>query len=105
MGSFCRPVLIAAAGLLALAQEASVPGEYRLKITVDLVQVDATVTDKKGDPVRDLKPEDFVVVIDGETRPAKYATYIDIPTAAPDRSGVRPPPKQTRPCLPRRSCP
>jgi hypothetical protein len=33
--------------------------EYRLRVTVNLVQVDATVTDSKGDPVPDLKAGDF----------------------------------------------
>jgi len=83
MGVLWRSVLAAAVGLLAGAQEASLPGEYRLKISVDLVQVDATVTDAKGNPVRDLKPDDFTVVIGGETRPVKYLTYIDIPAGQP----------------------
>jgi VWFA-related protein len=82
MGSFWRPIVLAAVGLLGIAQEGSHSGEYKLKISVDLIQVDATITDAKGNPVRDLKPDDFVVVIDGEARTAKYATYIDIPFAS-----------------------
>jgi hypothetical protein len=36
-----------------------------VRISVTLVQVDVTVVDKKGNPVMDLKPEDFEVFQDG----------------------------------------
>ncbi len=35
------------------------------RVTVTLVSVNATVTDKHGNPIKDLKPEDFQVLEDG----------------------------------------
>jgi VWFA-related protein len=44
-----------------------------VRITTNLVQVDAAVTDKKGKPVTDLKAEDFEVYEDG--RPQKITNF------------------------------
>lgn len=40
-----------------------------VRITTNLVQFDAVVTDKKGRPVTDLSPEDFEVTVDGRRQP------------------------------------
>ena len=37
-----------------------------VKISTAVIQVDVTVTDRKGKPVRDLKPEDFEIYENGE---------------------------------------
>ncbi|HEY0003933.1 MAG TPA: VWA domain-containing protein [Pyrinomonadaceae bacterium] len=44
-----------------------------VRITTNLVQVDAVVTDKKGQPVTDLRPEDFEITEDG--RPQKITNF------------------------------
>src|SRR5881227_2557408 len=44
-----------------------------VRITSNLVQVDAVVTDKKGNPVTDLRPEDFEIYEDN--RPQKITNF------------------------------
>ncbi|HXF38745.1 MAG TPA: VWA domain-containing protein [Blastocatellia bacterium] len=43
-------------------------GEQVIKLQTDLVTIDATVTDKDGNFIRKLKPEDFTLYEDGEIR-------------------------------------
>jgi len=64
-------ILAALGGLTAVAQQ-----EYRLRVTVNLVQVDATVTDSKGDLVPDLKAGDFRVLLDGKPQELKYCNFV-----------------------------
>ncbi len=46
------------------------PGSgFTIKVPVDVVVVNALVTDKKGDPVKDLKMDDFKVYEDGKLQP------------------------------------
>src|ERR1022692_4340248 len=68
-------ILAALAGIAAFAQQ-----EYRLRVTVNLVQVDATVTDSHGNPVSDLKAGDFRVLLDGKPQDLKSCTYVSEPT-------------------------
>src|ERR1700683_2827302 len=70
--------LAALAGLPAAAQQ-----EYRLRVTVNLVQVDATVTDAHGNPAPDLKAGDFRVLLDGKPRDLKYCNYMGLGDAPP----------------------
>src|SRR5437899_3140567 len=42
-------------------QSARQPSDPVIRVTVDLVQVDAVVTDSQGRHVADLKPEDFEI--------------------------------------------
>ena len=74
-------VLAAFAGIAAVAQQ-----EYRLRVTVNLVQVDATVTDSHGNPVPDLQASDFRVLLDGKPQEIKYCNFVrvnDAPAPAP----------------------
>jgi hypothetical protein len=49
--------------------------EYRLRVTVNLVEMDATVADSQGNPVPDLKAGDLRVLLD--CRPQlKYCNFI-----------------------------
>ena len=67
--------LVAMAGLLlptALLAQQSQTG-YTFKAQTELVLVNVTVRDKNGNPVRDLKPEDFTVLEDN--KPQKVATF------------------------------
>jgi VWFA-related protein len=74
------------------------------RVSVDLVQVDAVVTDKKGRPVDDLTVDDFIVLQDG--KPQKITSFSMIrmedssprPRAVPrtsvskEKGSVSPPP-------------
>ena len=74
-------ILAAFAGIAAVAQQ-----EYRLRVTVNLVQVDATVTDSRGSPVPDLQASDFRVLLDGKPQEIKFCTFVrsnEAPAQAP----------------------
>src|SRR5678815_2365177 len=51
--------------------------ENVIRINVNLVQVDATVTDKSGKPVTSLKPEDFEILQDGKPQQIVNFTYVE----------------------------
>ncbi|MFY9618254.1 MAG: VWA domain-containing protein [Pyrinomonadaceae bacterium] len=59
-----------------------------VRITTNLVQLDAVVLDKDGRHVRDLRPEDFEIVEDGRTRPVTNFSYIDTSPARTTSSPV-----------------
>ncbi len=66
--------LVALVGLLCpMASPAQEAGGYTFKAQTELVLVNVTVRDKNGNPVRDLKPEDFTVLEDN--KPQKVATF------------------------------
>lgn len=77
-----------------------------VRITSNLVQVDAVVTDKKGRLVTDLKAEEFQILADGKPQQITNFSYVEnvpAPGATPaplaeDKSGVAaPPPVRLRP--------
>ena len=73
---------VSAAGTLLTAGQAPSapqPQQPTFKVQVDYVEVDAMVTDRTGNFVRDLKKEDFQVLEDG--RPQSITTFglVDIP--------------------------
>ena len=47
-----------------------------IRINVDLVQIDAVVTDGNGKHVASLKPQDFEVLQDGKTQQITNLSYI-----------------------------
>src|SRR5688572_18371098 len=47
-----------------------------VKISTNLVQLDVVVTDKKGNQVTDLKPEDFEIFINGKKQDISNFSYI-----------------------------
>lgn len=55
-----------------------------IRITVDLIQVDAVATDSKGRPVRNLKPEDFEILED--RRPQRITNFSYVTVAGPAAS-------------------
>ena len=61
--------VLAALGTTALSQ---------FKVTTELVLVDVTVVDRKGNPVKDLKPENFQVFEDNKPQTIKTFDYMDI---------------------------
>jgi VWFA-related protein len=71
-------LLAALAGLPTAAQQ-----EYRLRVTVNLVQVDAMVTDSHGKPVSDLKSDDFQMLLDGQPQTITSFNFIEAGGSAP----------------------
>src|SRR4249919_2004745 len=55
------------------------------KVRVDYVEVDAVVTDRQGNLVRDLKKEDFQVLEDGKSQAITNFTLVDIPVDKENR--------------------
>lgn len=60
---------------------------------VEIVAVDANVVDGKGQPVRDLAPEEFVVKVDGRTRRVVSAEFVGVgaTTSLGGTAGAAPP--------------
>jgi VWFA-related protein len=65
-----------------------------MRITVNLVQVEAIVTDKDGRQVTDLNPSDFQILQDGKSQKITHCTYI--PLAAGPAVTSKPRPNQIR---------
>ncbi len=64
-------------------QEPKIDTQDVVKITTNLVQVDAVVTDKNGKRVTDLKPEEFELKEDGQPRTITNFAYINLDSPAP----------------------
>jgi VWFA-related protein len=58
-----------------------------VRITTNLVQVDAVITDKDGKLVTDLKPEEVEISEDGRKQKITNFSYNAIETTTPDRAG------------------
>lgn len=54
-----------------------------IRTTTDLVQIRAVVTDKKGQPVDNLKQEDFEILENGRPQQASFFNAVRIESAAP----------------------
>jgi VWFA-related protein len=77
------------------------PGEEVVRVTTNLVQLDVVVNDKDGNPVTDLRPEDFEVVEDKDKQQISFFSYITLGatgtvsqpavlSAGPGKSGTTP---------------
>ena len=69
---------------------ASDPQTPTFRTGVDVVAVDVAVTDGAGRPVADLRPPDFAVRIDGETRRVVSAELVRIDVEAAKRQAADP---------------
>ncbi len=67
--------------------------EPSFRISVNLVQIDATVTDSHGKPVRDLTQSDFEVFLDGKPQPITHFSHIQTDSTAATDSAVSTAPK------------
>jgi VWFA-related protein len=82
---------LAALALLAIGP--SPAQEPNFRISVNLVQIDASVTDSHGKPVHDLTPSDFEVLLDGAPQPITYFSHIQtdstvVPDSAISRTAI-----------------
>ena len=104
-----RAALLLTAAILS-AQQESQDGPL-IRVTVNLVQVDAIVTDRDGRVVTDLTPADFEVLQDGKPQKITRFSYVatqDGPTPKPTKQqqakgGVPIPPATVRPDQVRRT--
>ncbi len=62
------------------------PDPPRFRVGVDVVRVDAVVTDRKGEIVRDLKPGEFELYQDGKRQTLVLADFISTAAPAPAAS-------------------
>jgi VWFA-related protein len=62
-----------------------------VRITSNLVQFDAVVTDKQGRPVTDLRPEDFEVYVGGRKQEITNFSYVTAEPGAPAAAATPPP--------------
>lgn len=70
-------VLALASSITVSAQQGAPPARPSLVIQVglDLIQMDAVITDKSGRHVTDLRPDDFTVEVDGQKQKVANAAY------------------------------
>src|SRR5437764_11365562 len=110
---FASSFILLSALLSTVAAQTPTPtpqGETPLRITTNLVQLDVVVTDKEGNQVKDLRPEDFEVAEDGKKQPITNFSYVTLAstvstqpgnttaTANADKGAVAPvPPARLRP--------
>ena len=71
-------ILFPAAIFSQTASQQSRPGEDVVKITTTLIQVDATVLDKKGKPVKGLTADDFEIYENGQRQPITNFTFVEL---------------------------
>ncbi len=64
-------------------QQAETGDQTVVRISVDLVQVDAVVTNSKDEPVTDLTADDFIILQDG--KPQEITNFSFIRTEDPDK--------------------
>src|ERR1700724_3368499 len=90
--------------LLVLAVAAAQTPDTVIRINVNLVQMDAVVTDSKDKPVTNLQAKDFEILQDGVPQVITNLSYIR--EAAPDtgqrptsltKNAVAPPPRELKP--------
>lgn len=96
MSAYRRTAMLLACMLMlageALAfQQQNQTDEGIVRVSVDLVQVDAVVTNSKDEPVTDLVAEDFVILQDG--KPQEITNFSFIRTEEPKEPGAPPPQK------------
>jgi VWFA-related protein len=74
------------------------PPRPTFRAGVDILTVDATVVDREGKQVTDLRPEDFTVEVDGDPRPVVTAEYVKLVDDTPVPIGTpRPGPPKPSP--------
>jgi VWFA-related protein len=76
-----------AVALMVLGTAPLTPQGPVIRVTVDLVQLDAAVTDSKGRHVADLKPGEFQILEDGKRQKITHFSYVQgVTQAAPAQS-------------------
>jgi VWFA-related protein len=82
-------VVLALALVAAQASYAQDQQPPRFQSGVEVVTVDVTVVDDDGRPIRDLRPRDFVVEVDGRRRRVISAEWVALTPATPAAARVQ----------------
>src|SRR4051812_19508254 len=67
-----------------------------VKITTNLVQIDAIVTDKQGRVVTDLQPQDFQIFEDGHPQPITNFSFVQTNSPHPNQTAAANPAEQPK---------
>ena len=78
-------VVCLSAGLFAGPSDT--PQQPIFRTGVDVVAVDVRVVDGKGQPVKGLRPEDFVITVDGSPRTTVTAAFLEYPVGDASQGG------------------
>ncbi|HJS59665.1 MAG TPA: VWA domain-containing protein [Vicinamibacteria bacterium] len=89
--SFVSALLITPAALAQAPSPSPTPAPPTFAAEIEQVTVDAVVTDKKGMPITDLVPGDFVITEDGKPQEIVNFEAIKVPDAPAAQPAARPP--------------
>lgn len=81
--SICLLQTLGISSSLGQESSSSMPTIFSEVLDVRVVNLEVVVTDKSGVPVRGLRPEDFILKVDGEEVPVEYFSEIRGGVAAP----------------------
>ena len=101
-----RGLIAGVACAAAVGAAAQTPSDTpRFRVAVDIVSIDAVVTDRNGDVVRDLTAADFEVLQDGKKQKVTFAEFVAVtagaaPVVAAKASSAIAVPAETPPPLP-----
>lgn len=70
--------------------ETQIDDEDVVRITTNLIQVDAVVTDKNGKPVTDLRPEEFEILENGQPQPITNFSYVPLASSPAEKPVAKP---------------
>ncbi len=94
----CLAFLLMVASLTSFAQTATPTppiADDSIKISTNLIQIDVSVTDKNGNPVTDLRADEFEIFENGKRRTLSNFSYIAANgTSTPTATPVPPTPKK-----------
>ena len=86
------PILLAQVAAAQLSAPQAAPpraADAVIRVSVNLVEVDAMVTDSKGNHVSDLRPEDFTILEDGKPQTITQFAYVNPGVAEPSQIAVQ----------------
>jgi VWFA-related protein len=75
-------IIVVASTVAAIAASQTPSDLPKFRVGVDLVSIDAVVTDRNGDVVRDLTAADFEVLQNGKRQKVKFAQFVPVMTVA-----------------------
>ena len=81
-------VVVVACSVAAVAAHQAPSEPPRFRVAVDIVAIDAVVTDRNGAVVRDLTAADFEVLQNGKRQKVTFAQFVPVTIAAPATEGI-----------------